>query len=209
MPTRAMQTQTQPERAATDGSRRLTLIAMSLGFCVVQLDVSVVNVAVKSIGASLGGGVSALQLIVSAYTVTFAAFILTAGALGDRIGAKRLFIAGFVVFTLASVACGLAPSLGVLVAARAVQGIGAAVLVPSSLRLLNHTFREAAARARAIGFYLAGASLALSGGPLVGGVLITVFGWRSIFFINVPLAAARICLTARFAREAPRARDRG
>jgi DHA2 family methylenomycin A resistance protein-like MFS transporter len=204
-----MQTQTQPERAAADGSRRLTLIAMSLGFCVVQLDVSVVNVAVKSIGASLGGGVSALQLIVSAYTVTFAAFILTAGALGDRIGAKRLFIAGFVVFTLASVACGLAPSLGVLVAARAVQGIGAAVLVPSSLTLLNHAFPEPDARARAIGFYLAGASLSLSGGPLVGGVLISTLGWRSIFFINVPVAIAGIYLTIGYARETPRASGRG
>ena len=197
------------ERSTETRARRLTLVAMSLGFCVVQLDVSVVNVAVKSIGASVGGGVSALQFVVSGYTITFAAFILTAGALGDRIGAKRLFIDGFVLFTLASVACGLAPSLGVLVAARAIQGVGAAVLVPSSLSLLNHTFREAAARARAIGFYLAGASLALSGGPLVGGVLITVFGWRSIFFINVPVAAAGICLTARFARETPRASDRG
>jgi MFS transporter, DHA2 family, methylenomycin A resistance protein len=204
-----MQTQTQPERATVDGSRRLTLIAMSLGFCVVQLDVSVVNVAVKSIGASIGGGVSALQLIVSAYTVTFAAFILTAGALGDRIGAKRLFIAGFVLFTLASVACGLAPSLGVLVAARAVQGIGAAVLVPSSLTLLNHTFREPGARARAIGFYLAGASLSLSGGPLVGGVLISTLGWRSIFFINVPVAIAGIYLTIEYAHETPRASGRG
>ena len=204
-----MQTQTQPERATADGSRRLTLIAMSLGFCVVQLDVSVVNVAVKSIGASIGGGVSALQLIVSAYTVTFAAFILTAGALGDRIGAKRLFIAGFVLFTLASVACGLAPSLGVLVAARAVQGIGAAVLVPSSLTLLNHTFREPGARARAIGFYLAGASLSLSGGPLVGGVLISTLGWRSIFFINVPVAIAGIYLTIEYAHETPRASGRG
>ena len=206
MPARALKT---PEPAATSSARKLTLVAMSLGFCVVQLDVSVVNVAVKSIGASIGGGISALQLVVSGYTITFAAFILTAGALGDRIGAKRLFIDGFVLFTLASVACGLAPSLGVLVAARAVQGIGAAVLVPSSLSLLNHTFRDAAARARAIGFYLAGASLALSGGPLVGGVLISAFGWRSIFFINVPIAIAGVHLTSRYARETPRASGRG
>ena len=134
----------RPERAhRRDPCTPLTLVATSLGFCVVQLDVSVVNVAVKSIGASLGGGVSALQLVVSAYTVTFAAFILTAGALGDRIGAKRVFIGGFVLFTLASVVCGLAPSLRVLVAARAVQGVGAAVLVPASLSLLNHTFPRA------------------------------------------------------------------
>ena len=204
-----MQLSNRPARSTDAGARRLTLVALSLGFCVVQLDVSVVNVAVKSIGASIGGGVSALQLIVSAYTVTFAAFILTAGALGDRSGAKRLFIGGFVLFTLASVACGLAPSLGVLVAARAVQGVGAAVLVPTSLSLLNHTFREPRARARAIGFYLAGASLSLSGGPLVGGILISTLGWRSIFFINVPIAIAGVFLTSRYASETPRATDRG
>jgi DHA2 family methylenomycin A resistance protein-like MFS transporter len=195
--------------APSPRARTLTLLAASLGFCVVQLDVSVVNVAVKSIGASLGGGVSALQLVVSSYTVAFAAFILSAGALGDRIGARRLFMAGFALFTLASVVCGLAPSLPVLVAARAVQGVGAAILVPTSLSLLNHTFVEPGARARAVGLYLAGASLALSGGPLVGGVLIATLGWRAIFFINVPVAAAGLYLTARWAQETTRAADRG
>jgi DHA2 family methylenomycin A resistance protein-like MFS transporter len=208
----ALQTAT-PAGHASDASavraRRLTLIATSLGYAVVQLDVSVVNVAVKSIGAALGGGVSSLQLIVSAYTVAFAAFILTAGALGDRIGAKRVFVAGFVLFTLASVACGLAPSLPVLVASRAVQGAGAAVLVPSSLSLLSHTFPDPAARARVIGLYLAGASSALSGGPLVGGILIAAFGWRAIFFINVPVAIVGVFLTLRWAGETPRASDRG
>lgn len=196
-------------RADARRARRLTLIAMSLGFCVVQLDVSVVNVAVKSIGASLGGGVSSLQQVVSAYTVTFAAFILTAGALGDRIGAKRVFVGGFVLFTVASVICGVAPSLAVLVAARAVQGVGAAILVPSSLSLLNHTFREPGERARAVGLYLAGASTALAGGPLVGGVLISTLGWRAIFFINVPVAIAGIYMTLGWARETTRASDRG
>jgi DHA2 family methylenomycin A resistance protein-like MFS transporter len=101
-------------------SRRWTLVAMSLGFAVVQLDVSVVNVAIKSIGSGLGGGVSALQWVVNAYTIGFAAFILTAGALGDRIGARRVFVAGFLLFMAASAACGLAPDLGVLIAARAI-----------------------------------------------------------------------------------------
>src|SRR3569833_543580 len=101
---------------------RLTLVAMSLGFAVVQLDVSVVNVALRPIGDALGGGVAGLQWIVNAYTITFAAFILSAGAVGDRIGARRVFVAGFALFTAASVACGLAPSLGVLIGARAVQG---------------------------------------------------------------------------------------
>src|SRR3954451_21175471 len=127
---------------------RFTLVAMSLGFAVVQLDVSVVNVAIRPIGDALGGGVAGLQWIVNAYTITFAAFILSAGAVGDRIGARRVFVAGFALFTAASAMCGLAPSLGALVAARAVQGIGAAVLVPCSLILLNHAYREPHERAR-------------------------------------------------------------
>jgi MFS transporter, DHA2 family, methylenomycin A resistance protein len=198
-----------PDAAADRRARRWTLIAMSLGYAVVQLDVSVVNVAIKSIGAGLGGGITSLQWVVNAYTIGFAAFILTAGALGDRIGAKRVFVAGFVLFMIASVCCGLAPTLTVLIAARAIQGLGAAVLVPSSLTLLNHAYPEPAARARAVGFWLAGASLALSGGPLVGGVLIATLGWRAIFFINVPVALAGIYLTTRLATETPRARDRG
>src|SRR5690242_6945663 len=131
----------------------LALLATSLGFGVVQLDVSVVNVAVKPIGDELGGSVSDLQWVVGAYTVAFAALILSAGALGDRIGAKRVFTAGFVLFTLASIACGLAPTMPFLIAARAVQGVGAAVLVPCSLALLGHAYPEARARSRAVGLW--------------------------------------------------------
>jgi DHA2 family methylenomycin A resistance protein-like MFS transporter len=204
-----MTTQPPAADATSARGRRMTLIATSLGFAVVQLDVSVVNVAVKSIGSALGGGVSGLQWVVSAYTVAFAAFILTAGSLGDRIGARRVFVGGFCLFTAASVVCGLAPDLGVLVGARAVQGVGAAILVPASLSLLNHSYEDPAARARAVGLYLAGASLALSGGPLVGGLLIASLGWRAIFFINVPIAAAGVWLTLRWAGETSTARDRG
>src|ERR1700683_2977948 len=110
-----------------DRSKWLTLAAMSLGFGVVQLDVTIVNVAINSIGQSFGGGVAALQWVVSAYTIAFAALILTAGALGDRIGAKRVFMAGFAIFTLASLTCALASHPMVLIAARAVQGLGAAL----------------------------------------------------------------------------------
>src|SRR4051812_36993096 len=182
---------------------RLTLLAMSLGFAVVQLDVSVVNVAIRPIGDALGGGVAGLQWIVNAYTITFAAFILSAGAVGDRVGARRVFVAGFALFTAASAMCGLAPSLGALVAARAVQGVGAAVLVPCSLILLNHAYREPHERARAVGFWAAGASVALSAGPLVGGALIATLGWRAIFFINVPVGLAGIRLALRHTRETP------
>jgi DHA2 family methylenomycin A resistance protein-like MFS transporter len=204
-----MMVTTEQPQSSGQSARRWTLVAMSLGFAVVQLDISVVNVAIKSIGSALGGGVSALQWVVNAYTIGFAAFILTAGALGDRIGAKRVFIAGFVLFMVASVVCGLAPDLGVLVGARAVQGIGAAVLVPSSLTLLNHAYTEPGARAHAVGLWLAGASLALSGGPLIGGVLIATLGWRAIFFINVPVALLGIVLTRRYATETSQSRNRG
>src|SRR5580693_3929833 len=111
-------------------STSLTLAAMSLGYGVVQLDVTIVNTALSSIGRSLGGGVSELQWIVSAYTIAFAALILTAGALGDRLGAKKIFMTGFTLFTLASAACAWAPSAMLLIASRALQGVGAAILVP-------------------------------------------------------------------------------
>ena len=185
------------------------MLATSLGFGVVQLDVSVVNVAVKPIGEQLGGSVSGLQWVVGAYTVAFAALILSAGALGDRIGAKRVFTAGFVLFTAASVACGLAPTMPFLIGARAVQGVGAAVLVPCSLALLSHAYPEARARSRAVGLWAAGASVGLSAGPLVGGLLIAGLGWRSIFFINVPLGVGAIWLTMRHATETTRSPERG
>jgi len=200
------------DRPATGSSvdrRRWTLVATSLGFAVVQLDVSIVNVAIKSIGADLGGGVSGLQWVVNAYTITFAACILTAGSIADRIGARRLFVVGFVLFMVASGVCGIAPDLGVLIGARAAQGLAAAMLVPSSLALLSHAYTDAQARTQAVGIYLAGASTALSGGPLIGGVLIATIGWRAIFFINIPVGLCGILLTLRFANETTRSAQRG
>ena len=141
-------------------AQALTLAAMSLGYGVVQLDVTIVNTALSAIGNSLGGGVSELQWVVSAYTIAFASLILTAGALGDRLGAKRVFMAGFALFTAASLACTLAPNAAILIAARAVQGLGAAILVPNSLALLNHAYPDEKDRGRAIGMWAAGASLA-------------------------------------------------
>jgi DHA2 family methylenomycin A resistance protein-like MFS transporter len=185
-------------------AKSLTLAAMSLGYVVVQLDVTIVNVAINSIGADFGDSVADLQWIVNAYTITFAAFILTAGALGDRLGARRIFIAGFAVFVLASLACALAPGLPVLIVARLCQGIGAAILVPNSLALLNHAYPEEHERHWAVGIWAAGASFSLTAGPLVGGALIALFGWRSIFLINLPLGLAGIWLTSRYAAESAR-----
>ena len=189
-------------------SKSLTLIATSLGFAVVQLDVTIVNTALNTISSALGGGVVALQWIVSTYTITFASFILTAGALGDRVGSKRIFIAGFAIFTIASLACALAPTLPVLIAARAVQGIGAAILVPNSLAVLNHAHRDDKERAHAVGIWAAGASFAITAGPLAGGALIAAFGWRSIFLINLPVGLAGLWLAWRYVDETPSSRAR-
>src|SRR5262245_15443366 len=133
-----------PERSRLATS--LTLVAMSLGYGVVQLDVTIVNTALSSIGSALGGGVTELQWVVSAYTIAFAALILSAGALGDRLGAKKVFMWGFILFTAASLGCALAPTAMLLIAARAVQGAGAAVLVPNSRALLNHADPDPKAR---------------------------------------------------------------
>jgi len=189
-------------------STSLTLAAMSLGYGVVQLDVTIVNTALISIGSSLGGGVAELQWVVSAYTIAFAAFILTAGALGDRVGAKRVFMAGFAIFTAASVGCALAPDATILIAARSVQGLGAAILVPNSLALLSHAFGDEKRRGRAVGIWAAGASLALTAGPLVGGGLIALVGWRSIFLVNLPIGLAGLWLTWAYASETPRSPQR-
>jgi len=197
-----------PPREPESGARfakPLTLAAMSLGYGVVQLDVTIANTALNSIGTSLGGGVSELQWVVSTYTIAFAALILTAGALGDRMGAKKIFMAGFSIFTAASLACALAPTSAVLIAARAAQGVGAAILVPNSLALLNHAYPNNRERGRAVGFWAAGASLALTAGPLVGGALIELAGWRSIFLVNLPIGLAGLWLTWRYATDTTRA----
>jgi DHA2 family methylenomycin A resistance protein-like MFS transporter len=204
-----------PEQAGSDSTslhsslaKALALAATSLGLGVVQLDITIVNTALSSIGNSLGGSVAELQWVVTAYTIAFAAFILTAGALGDRLGAKRIFIAGFAIFTLASLACALAPSAVFLIVARAVQGLAAAILVPNSLTLLNHAYTDPKARGRAVGFWAAGASIALTAGPLVGGALIALVGWRAIFLANLPIGAAGLWLAWRYAEETPRLAQR-
>ena len=150
-PAQAMPSASTPE--ATFANPGLTLAAASLGFGVVQLDVTIVNTAMPAVGSSLQAGIPELQWIVSAYTIAFAAFILTAGALGDRLGAKKVFTAGFAIFTLASLACALAPTALSLIGFRAIQGVGAAVLVPNSLALLNHAFRDEKQRGRAVGLW--------------------------------------------------------
>ena len=188
--------------------KRLLLTGTTLGFVVVQLDVTIVNVALQRIGVSLGGNVAHLQWIVNAYTLTFAAFILTAGALGDRLGSRRVFIAGFAIFGIGSLACALSPTPSILIGARAFQSIGAAILVPCSLALINHAFTTPAERNTAVSIWAAGASVAVAAGPVIGGVLIASLGWRSIFYVNVPLTILGIWLVWRYAQETPTSRNR-
>jgi MFS transporter, DHA2 family, methylenomycin A resistance protein len=193
-----------PETKFMRSNLSITTLTVSLGFVLVQLDVSIVNVALASIAGSIHTGVTGLQWIVDSYALAFASLLLSAGALGDRVGACRTFVGGLALFLLGSLGCGLAPDTVGLIAARVVQGIGASALVPCSLALLNHAAcGDATARARAISLWTAAGSVGLALGPVLGGVLVTAFGWRSIFFVNLPIAAGGISLAYRFVDEAP------
>lgn len=170
--------------------------AASFGFAVVQLDVTIVNVALPAIAESLSGGVAELQWVVDAYALVFAVLLLSAGVIGDRFGSRRTYLAGFWVFALASLGCGLATNSGSLIAARAVQGIGAALLVPSSLSILNHASgHDRALRARMVGLWTAAGGVSIAAGPIVGGLLLGWFGWRTIFLVNIPICAFAMLLT--------------
>ncbi|GGC68425.1 MFS transporter [Undibacterium terreum] len=172
------------------------LLASSFAFIIVQLDVTIVNVALPRIGADLGAGVSDLQWVVDAYTLGFAVFLLSAGVLGDKFGPKQVFLAGFSLFLAASVACGLAPSSMVLNIARAIQGIGAALLVPSSLAILNYSYaHDKKQLAKSIALWTAAGGVSIAAGPVVGGLLLSVGGWRSIFWVNVPICILGFLLT--------------
>jgi DHA2 family methylenomycin A resistance protein-like MFS transporter len=178
-----------------DGSG-CTLAATVLGFFVITLDAVVVNVALPPIGRDLGGGISGLQWVVDGYTLMFAAVLLSAGALSDRIGARRAFAAGLAVFVAASVGCGLAPSLAALVVARFAQGAAAAVIMPSSMALIGQAYPDPGRRARAVAVWAMGGAVASSSGPVLGGLL-TLASWRWIFFVNLPVGAVALVLLAR------------
>ncbi len=185
-------------------SSGVTLTAAVLGFFMVTLDAVVVNVALPSIRADLGGGITGLQWVVDGYTLMFAALLLSAGSLSDRIGARRAFGAGLAAFVLASAACGLAPGIGALVAARFVQGAGAAVMMPASMALIGQAYPDPARRARAVAVWAMGGAVASSSGPVLAGVL-TLVSWRLIFFINVPAGAVTLLPLARIQPSARRA----
>src|SRR4051794_3455181 len=153
----------------------------------VILDVTVINVAVPVVGRDLSASLTGIQWITDGYTLVFAGFLMTGGALGDRLGNRRGFCSGVVGFPVASAACALAPGSAFLVAARLLEGFGAALIVPGSLALLQEAYPVPAARSRAFGLWGAMAGIAASAGPLLGGLLVSTVGWRWIFLINLPV----------------------
>src|SRR4029079_5428305 len=178
----------------------ITLAAVAFGLFMIMLDNTVVNVALPAIERDLHVSISSLEWVVTAYALTFAALLITGGKLGDLYGRKRIFIVGIAVFTLSSLACGLAPSAAFLIGARAVQGVGAALMNPASLSIITATFapRE---RGQAIGIWAGVSAMALAIGPLVGGLIVDNINWNWIFFINVPVGVLGIAVSQYAIRE--------
>lgn len=182
---------TTPPTPAFPPALARIVATVSIGFVVTQLDVTIVNIALAHLAADLHLPVAGLQWVVDAYTLAFAVLMLSGGALGDRFGARRIYVAGLVLFALASLACGGAVAPALLIAARALQGVGAAAMLPNSLALLNDACRhDPRLRARAVGWWTAAGSISIAAGPVVGGLLIAAWGWRGIFLVNLPLCAA-------------------
>lgn len=189
---------TTAETASSRVDRRGTvLLALCLGVLVAQVDTSVVNLAAQRIGAAFHAGVAAMQWMLDAYNLVYAVLLLSGGLLADLYGRRRAFQAGAGVLAVGSVACGLAPDIHVLVAARALTGIGAALLLPASLAIVRVVWADPAARRRALGTWASCNGLAFVIGPTLGGLMIGRFGWRSIFFLAVPLACAAFVLAGR------------
>jgi EmrB/QacA subfamily drug resistance transporter len=178
----------------------IVLLTMCFALAMAMLDNTVVNVALPTLSRKLGAGVSDLQWIVDGYVLAFASLLLTGGILGDRYGRKRMFLAGLSVFTLASLACGLSDSPGHLIAYRALQGIGAAMLMPGTLSIITVTFPPHE-RAKAIGLWAGMSGLALALGPTLGGYMIEHVGWESIFFLNVPIGVIAFLVATRTVKE--------
>lgn len=180
--------------------KRLFTFASCLGIILVQLDVSIVNVGLHSLKEAYNAAVSDLEWVINAYALVFAALMLSSGTVVDKLGSKKTFITGVVIFIFASVFCALAPSIYWLDIMRAVQGIGAALLLPSSLTLLRQYFSDSKERTSAIAMWASSGALALVAGPVLGGALIKYLGWKSIFLINFPLGLISIAIISWLAK---------
>ncbi|MGW2699026.1 MFS transporter [Streptomyces sp. NPDC001340] len=189
--------------------RRLLILAICcMSLLIVSLDNTVLNVALPSLQRDLDAPTSGLQWTIDAYTLVLASLLMLAGSTADRIGRRKVFMAGLVVFSIGSLLCSLAPSLELLVAFRMVQAVGGSMLNPVAMSIITNTFTDARERARAIGVWGGVVGISMAAGPLAGGLLVESVGWRSIFWVNLPVGLAALLLTLRFVPEsrAPKAR---
>jgi DHA2 family methylenomycin A resistance protein-like MFS transporter len=179
-------------------------VAACLGFLVVQLDVSVVNVGLGALKTAFDTNLTGLQWVINSYALAFSALLILGGAWGDKFGARTVFASGFAIFTIASIGCGLSNTLSMLIGMRIAQGVGAALLVPTSLTLIRLTFEDPDKRRSAVAMWGACGGIALAAGPVMGGLLIEYLGWRSVFWINVPIGILAIGLVMHYAPPSPR-----
>ncbi len=189
-------------------AERLSLLVCSAAVFMVMLDGTIVNVALPVMGRTFGAGLSGLQWVVDAYLLVLASLLLTFGAAGDRLGRRRLFKTGLVVFAVGSAACSLAPSLDTLVVFRMLQATGAAMLPPASLSIIANTFTDRKARAAAMGTWGAVSGLSVASGPLLGGILVDLVGWRAIFWVNIPVGIVAFVMAGRYITESRAAHPR-
>ena len=184
------------------------LVVCSMSLLIVGLDTTIVNVALPSIHRALHASVSGLQWTIDAYTLVLASLLMLAGSTADRIGRRLVFQVGLAVFSLGSLLCGLAPSLGFLIAARVLQAIGGSMLNPVAMSIIRNVFEDPRERAHAIGMWGAVFGLSMALGPVVGGALVSAISWRAVFFVNVPIGLVAILLTALYVPESRAARPR-
>lgn len=188
--------------------KSVVLAICCISMIVVVMDISIVNVALPAMGRDLRASESGLQWTVDAYSLVLAGFLVLSGSTADRVGRRRVFQAGLAAFGLGSLLCGLAPGIGWLIAARVLQAVGGTMLNPATLAIVANTFTGPAERARAIGVFGSMSGLALALGPILGGGLVDAFGWRSVFWINIPVVAVAIVCAALFVPESRAARAR-
>jgi EmrB/QacA subfamily drug resistance transporter len=196
--------QVVPERR----KRIVILLICSMALLIVGLDTTIVNVALPSIHRSLHSSLSGLQWTIDAYTLVLASLLMLSGSMADRLGRRRVFQCGLALFSLGSLLCALAPSLGMLIAARVIQAIGGSMLNPVAMSIIRNVFVDARERAMAIGVWGAVFGVSMALGPVLGGVLVQISSWRAVFLVNVPVGAIAIVLTALFVPESRAGRAR-
>ena len=184
------------------GRRRYLVLAICcMSLFIVGMDATIVNVALPSIGRDFHAPVSGLQWTVDAYLLVIASLLMLSGSVADRVGRRMVFQIGLAIFTLGSLACSVAPTLGALVAFRALQAVGGSMLNPVAMSIVTNTFTDPAERAKAIGFWGSTFGLSVAAGPGIGGALVDTVGWRGVFWVNIPVGVAAIALTALYVPE--------